>query len=93
MNQDEILSLEGAYSSGVYGKREIALVRGQGARVWDGDGREYIDCSSGYGVALSGHCHRHVVQAIAKQAHLRFGKQLSAIKRRTVVFVVHNGIN
>ncbi|MCA9981170.1 MAG: acetylornithine/succinylornithine family transaminase, partial [Anaerolineales bacterium] len=65
---ETILELENQYTSGVYGKRDVALVRGQGARVWDADGNEYIDCSAGYGVANVGHCHPHVVQAIQQQA-------------------------
>ncbi|MDJ0757235.1 MAG: aspartate aminotransferase family protein [Ardenticatenaceae bacterium] len=72
MNQsnlmNQILEQENRTTSGVYGKREVALVRGRGVRVWDADGREYIDCSAGYGVANSGHCHPHVVAAIQAQA-------------------------
>lgn len=67
-SQEEIIALEDRYQSGVYGKREVAIVRGQGALVWDADGNEYIDCSSGYGVALIGHCHPHVVNAIQNQS-------------------------
>jgi len=59
---------EGRYTSGVMGKREMALVRGSGARVWDEDGQEYIDCMTGHGVALLGHCNPVVVAAIGAQA-------------------------
>ena len=55
-------------TSGVYATRDIALVRGQGARVWDADGNEYIDCSSGYGVSNLGHAHPRVVEAIREQS-------------------------
>lgn len=65
---EKIFELENQYTSGVYGKRDVALVRGEGARVWDADGNEYIDCSAGYGVANAGHCHPHIVQAIQQQA-------------------------
>lgn len=68
LQQDEIIALENQYTSGVYGKREVALVRGEGARVWDAAGNEYIDCSAGYGVANVGHCHPHVVAALQEQA-------------------------
>lgn len=68
LTQDEILALEDAYTSGVYGKREVAIVRGEGARVWDAAGNEYIDCSAGYGVSNVGHCHPHVVAALQAQA-------------------------
>jgi acetylornithine/LysW-gamma-L-lysine aminotransferase len=67
---DDIISLEDSYTSGAYPKRPIALVRGQGARVWDADGREYIDCIAGHGVASLGHCHPTVTAAIQEQAEL-----------------------
>ncbi len=64
---DHIISLEDAHTSGAYPKRPIALVRGQGARVWDAEGREYIDCVAGHGVASLGHCHPAVTAAIQEQ--------------------------
>lgn len=60
--------LEDRYAVGVYQKRDLVLVRGQGARVWDADGREYIDCVGGIGVANVGHCHPAVVRAVQEQA-------------------------
>ena len=63
-----IIDLENAYTSGVYGKRPVAIVRGQGARVWDDEGREYIDCTAGYGVANIGHARPEIAEAIAAQA-------------------------
>lgn len=59
---------ESLYTSGVMGKRELALVRGSGAHAWDEDGREYIDCMTGHGVALLGHCNPAVAAAISAQA-------------------------
>ena len=59
---------EDLFSVGVYPKRDVAIVRGQGARVWDGTGREYIDCVAGVGVANVGHCNPAVVKAIQAQA-------------------------
>ena len=49
-------------------KREITLVSGRGAVVTDDQGREYIDCVAGHGVALVGHCNPVVVDAISRQA-------------------------
>lgn len=63
-----ILELEAKHSSGVYAKQPIAFVRGQGAILWDADGNEYIDCSSGHGAANLGHAHPKVAAAIAEQA-------------------------
>ena len=62
------IELESQYTSGVYPKREVVIVRGEGARVWDDRGREYIDCVGGHGVAIVGHCNPAVVEAIRQQA-------------------------
>lgn len=56
-----------AHASGVYPTKSVALVRGNGARVWDADGNEYIDCSAGHGVANLGHAHPAVVEAVTRQ--------------------------
>lgn len=63
-----LLEAEKALDSGVYTKHDLLLVRGQGARVWDAEGNEYIDCVGGYGVANLGHANPEVVAAIQKQA-------------------------
>lgn len=51
-----------------YGVRDVMLVRGEGCRVWDADGREYLDFLSGISVCNLGHCHPNVVSAIREQA-------------------------
>ena len=51
-----------------YGRYPIALVRGEGCRVWDADGKEYLDFVSGLAVCNLGHCHPGVVSAIREQA-------------------------
>ena len=51
-----------------YGRYPIALVRGEGCRVWDADGKEYLDFVSGLAVCNLGHCHPEVVAAIREQA-------------------------
>jgi predicted acetylornithine/succinylornithine family transaminase len=48
----------------------LTIVRGQGARVWDEDGREYLDFVGGWAVNSLGHCHPAVTEAINEQAHL-----------------------
>ena len=52
----------------LYAKRDIALVRGEGALLWDSDGREYLDAMSNYGVNVLGHAHPAVTAAIVEQA-------------------------
>ena len=66
---DELIKLEDRYGSGVYPKQPLALVRGEGARVWDSEGRVYIDCVGGHGVANIGHSNPAVTAAIAEQAN------------------------
>ncbi|MFO7536867.1 MAG: acetylornithine/succinylornithine family transaminase [Chloroflexota bacterium] len=63
-----VQEIEARHSTGVYGKRDLVLVRGQGSRVWDENGRSYIDCIGGIAVANVGHSHPQVVAAIARQA-------------------------
>jgi predicted acetylornithine/succinylornithine family transaminase/N-acetyl-ornithine/N-acetyl-lysine deacetylase len=62
------IDLENTYSSGVYSKRPVVIVRGSGASLWDAEGHEFIDCSGGYGVANAGHARPEVAAAIAAQA-------------------------
>ena len=45
-----------------------AIVRGEGARVWDADGKEYVDMLAGFSVSNVGHCHPDVVTAISEQS-------------------------
>ncbi|MDE2855505.1 MAG: aspartate aminotransferase family protein [Chloroflexota bacterium] len=63
-----VFEIEDRYGSGAYGKRPTALVRGQGAYVYDQDGNRYLDATSGQGVAALGHCHPAVIKAINEQA-------------------------
>ena len=64
----DLKSTEDQFSVGVYQKRGVTIVRGEGACVWDEAGREYIDCVAGVGVANVGHCNPAVVKAIQEQA-------------------------
>jgi acetylornithine/LysW-gamma-L-lysine aminotransferase len=68
MNPNEIIEIENKFTSGIYAKQSIVFVRGQGASLFDADGMEYLDCSSGHGVANLGHAHPKVAEAIYKQA-------------------------
>ena len=67
LNNSTILR-ESRYGSGLYSKQPLVLVRGEGARVWDANGNEYIDCIGGHGVANVGHANPAVVQAVTDQA-------------------------
>ncbi len=62
------LAEESRHEAGAYRKRSIRLVSGAGATVEDDQGRRYIDCCAGIGVANVGHANPRVVAAIAQQA-------------------------
>jgi acetylornithine/LysW-gamma-L-lysine aminotransferase len=61
-------SIEESRDFGVYPKRDLVLVRGENARVWDDKGREYVDCVAGHGVASIGHCNPVIIEALEKQS-------------------------
>jgi acetylornithine aminotransferase len=50
-----------------YGTPRLPLVRGEGARLWDADGREYLDFVGGIAVNALGHAHPAVVDAVSRQ--------------------------
>jgi len=62
------ISTETQYTSGVYAKRDLTIVRGDGALLWDEQGNKYIDCVGAQGAANLGHAHPRIVQAIQEQA-------------------------
>ena len=68
MNANFIIEIENKHTSGVYAKQALAIVRGQGASLFDIDDVEYLDCSSGHGVANLGHAHPKIAEALYRQA-------------------------
>ena len=58
---------EAGLESGVYARRGLTLVRGQGAHLWDDQGRQYLDAMSGHGAAILGHGHPRLARAVAEQ--------------------------
>jgi len=66
MNTKEIKELFDKYVIPTY-TPGVALVRGEGARVWDADGKEYLDFLAGISVLNVGHCHPKVVAAVREQ--------------------------
>jgi acetylornithine/N-succinyldiaminopimelate aminotransferase len=65
---DSIVSREKQVFMPTVRRWPIALERGLGSRVWDVEGREYIDLTAGWGVTSIGHCHPELVEAISDQA-------------------------
>jgi len=53
---------------GTYKRYPLVMARGEGCRVWDLEGKEYLDCVAGIAVCSLGHSHPRVVEAIRKQA-------------------------
>jgi predicted acetylornithine/succinylornithine family transaminase len=68
MNVTDLQSLERDYLMPTYGRNPVEFVRGEGTRLWDSDGNEYLDFLAGISVAQIGHCHPALVKAITLQA-------------------------
>jgi acetylornithine/LysW-gamma-L-lysine aminotransferase len=64
----EVNKIEDTYYAKYYAKKPITIVRGSGVKVYDPEGREYLDCSGGYGTCLVGHAHPRVVEAVSAQS-------------------------
>jgi acetylornithine aminotransferase len=54
---------------GNYARQPVVMERGEGSRLWDANGKEYIDLFAGFGGAILGHCHPELVAAASSQAH------------------------
>ncbi len=68
METRTLLEWSARYHTPNYARAPICLVRGEGARVWDSEGREYLDFGSGIAVTSLGHCHPRVTGAIREAA-------------------------
>jgi acetylornithine/N-succinyldiaminopimelate aminotransferase len=68
MKNRDVAKLTENHVAHTYARYPIALVRGKGARVWDADGKEYLDFLAGIAVNSLGHCHPAVVRAIQQQS-------------------------
>src|SRR6202795_2386312 len=65
---DDVQTLESRHVLQTYRRNAITFVRGEGVRLYDSEGREYLDLLSGIGVASLGHAHPGLARAIADQA-------------------------
>ncbi|MBI5682116.1 MAG: acetylornithine transaminase [Deltaproteobacteria bacterium] len=68
LTTQEIINLTSKYIANTYNRFPIAITKGKGCRVWDADGKEYLDFVAGLAVCNLGHCHPKVVKAIQEQA-------------------------
>ena len=65
---EELQALDRDHVMQTYGRAAVAFVRGEGSRLWDTDGNEYLDFLSGIAVTSLGHAHPDVAAAIGEQA-------------------------
>lgn len=68
MGNEDFVSLGSKYVFNTYGRTPIMLVRGSGCRVFDSEGREYLDFIAGIAACTLGHAHPALAEAIARQA-------------------------
>ncbi len=68
MTGKHILELSDRYVMNTYGRIPLTPVKGAGTRLWDADGKEYLDFVAGIAVCALGHCHPAVAEAVAEQA-------------------------
>ncbi len=64
----ELMAASAKYLANTYARFPIVLVKGQGVRLWDSDGKEYLDFVGGIAVDALGHCHPRMIAAIRAQA-------------------------
>jgi predicted acetylornithine/succinylornithine family transaminase len=105
MTVQELQALERDYLMPTYGRNPVEFVHGEGTRLWDSDGNEYLDFLSGISVTQLGHCHPAVVQAVSEQAgrlmhvgnlfytepSMRLARRLSEISIGGKVFFCNSG--
>lgn len=68
LSLQEIMEVDGKCSVGNYGRLPLAFARGEGAKLWDVEGKEYLDFLGGIAVVLLGHSHPKVTEAVTRQA-------------------------
>ena len=64
----DLIALETLYGAKNYKPLDVVLTRGEGAYVWDVEGRRYLDCLSAYSAVNQGHCHPKILAAMVEQA-------------------------
>ena len=68
MTSQEVMTLYDRYVMPTYVRSPLVIVKGKGSRVWDPEGREYLDLFPGWGVSGLGHCHPWVLRALRGQS-------------------------
>ena len=65
---EAIIGMENLYCANNYAPLPVVLVKGEGAYVWDNEGKRYLDMMSAYSAVSHGHCHPRLVNALIAQA-------------------------
>ncbi len=68
IGSDEAMRLEETYGAHNYHPLPVVIAKGEGAKVWDPEGKEYFDFLSAYSAVNQGHCHPHIINALIDQA-------------------------
>jgi acetylornithine/LysW-gamma-L-lysine aminotransferase len=68
MSKRDTMEAENRFTAQVYAKRPIVISKGQGATLWNIEGKEFIDCTGSYGQCVIGYGHPKIVKAIEEQA-------------------------
>jgi len=87
MSEFDIINFENRLMANVFAKRPVVITQGKGALVWDINGKEYVDCMGSYGVALLGHSHPKIVDAICKQAETLISCHASLYNNKRTEFL------
>src|SRR5438034_11692005 len=66
-NQRDWIELEQKYYQWTFKRQPVAFVRGEGTRVWDSNGKVYLDFVAGIAVNVLGHCHPAIIKAVQHQ--------------------------
>ncbi len=66
-NTRDWVELERKYYQGTFKRQPITIVRGEGTRIWDSNGKEYLDLVAGIAVNVLGHCHPAIIKAVQEQ--------------------------
>jgi ornithine--oxo-acid transaminase len=70
LTSEQLMQLEDKYGAHNYHPLPVVLAKGEGARVWDVEGKEYFDFLSAYSAVNQGHCHPRIIKALTEQASL-----------------------
>ncbi|HEX6115512.1 MAG TPA: acetylornithine/succinylornithine family transaminase [Solirubrobacterales bacterium] len=73
MSVGETRALDDRFAMPTYPRAPVEFVRGEGCRLWDSEGKEYLDFFAGLSVHNAGHCHPRIVAAIAEQSRTLMG--------------------